>query len=72
MVQHIGLAAGGLTGPVLLTSNPDGSLVGIERIAWLSIGVLLTIPWLVRLVEQLIDARDGVMRARPTAARASA
>ena len=72
MVQHVGLAAGGLTGPLLLTSEPDGSLVGVERIAWLSILVLLTIPWLLRLVEQRVDARDGVVRGRPAPARASA
>jgi predicted MFS family arabinose efflux permease len=72
MVQHVGLAAGGLTGPLLLTSEPDGSLVGVERIAILSIVVLLTIPWLLRLVEQRVDARDGVTRGLAAPVRASA
>ncbi len=62
MVQHVGLAAGGLTGPVLLTSEPDGSLVGIDRVAWLSLVTLLCVPWLMRVVERLIDRRDGVQR----------
>ncbi|MBN8613832.1 MAG: MFS transporter [Deltaproteobacteria bacterium] len=71
MVQHVGLAAGGLAGPVLLSSRPDGSLVGIDRVAWLSIATLLAVPWLIRVVEGLIDRRDGVRRA-PVVARAQA
>lgn len=62
MVQHVGLAAGGLMGPVLLSSEEDGSLVGIDRVAWLSIATLLVVPWLMRLVERLVDQRDGVKR----------
>jgi MFS family permease len=62
MVQHIGLAAGGLAGPVLLSSRPDGSLVGIDRVAWLSLSTLLVVPWLIRVVEGLIDRRDDVHR----------
>lgn len=62
MVQHAGLAAGGLTGPVLLSSEADGSLVGLERVAWLSMATLLVVPWLIRVVERLVDRRDGVRR----------
>jgi predicted MFS family arabinose efflux permease len=72
MVQHVGLAAGGLTGPLLLRSEPDGSLVGIDRIAWLSIAVLLAIPWLLRGVERRIDARDGVRRGATAPQRGDA
>jgi hypothetical protein len=46
--------------------------VGVERIAILSIVVLLTIPWLLRLVEQRVDARDGVTRGLAAPVRASA
>lgn len=64
MVQHLGLAAGGMMGPVLLSSEPDGSLEGVDRAAWLSLLTLLVIPGLIRVVERRIDQRDGVVRAR--------
>ncbi len=62
MVQHMGLAAGGLVGPMVLRSEADGSLVGVELMAWLSVIVLLLVPLLMRLVEGMVDRRDGVTR----------
>ena len=59
-------------GFLLLRSEPDGSLVGIDRIAWLSIAVLLAMPWLLRGVERRIDARDGVRRGATAPQRGGA
>lgn len=61
MVQHAGLAAGGLAGAALLSSDEAGALVGMERSAALSLLILLSVPWLIRVVERIIDRRDGVV-----------
>lgn len=64
MVSHLGLAAGGLFGPLVLASEADGRLVGIDLVAWVSIGTLLVVQGVMRLVERMVDARDGVSRGR--------
>jgi predicted MFS family arabinose efflux permease len=67
MVSHLGLAAGGLFGPLVLASEPDGRLVGIDQVAWVSIGTLLVVQGVMRVVERMVDARDGVSRDRVAA-----
>jgi len=62
MVQHLGLAAGGLVGPMVLRSEADGSLVGVEIVAWVSLVTLLLVPFVMRIVEDRVDRRDGVTR----------
>lgn len=57
MVQHLGLAAGGLLGPVVLTSDADGSLHGIPTMVLISIVSLLIVLPLIRFVETTVNAR---------------
>jgi predicted MFS family arabinose efflux permease len=59
MVQHLGLAAGGLFGPLVLASEADGALVGVDHLAWISIATLLSVPALMRVVERLVDLREA-------------
>lgn len=57
MVQHLGLAAGGLLGPVVLTSDADGSLHGIPTMVVISIVSLMIVLPLIRFVEVTVNAR---------------
>lgn len=57
MVQHLGLAAGGLLGPVVLSSDADGSLHGIPTMVLISIMSLLIVLPLIRFVETTVNAR---------------
>lgn len=69
MVQHLGLAAGGLAGPTLLSSEPDGTLLGVERLTAASVLALLVVPFFMRTVEVQVDLRDGVVRGSLSTAR---
>src|SRR5262245_37074107 len=51
-VQHIASAVGAFLGAHLLVELPDHRLVGMESVAWLSIGLTCALPFLFYVVEQ--------------------
>jgi predicted MFS family arabinose efflux permease len=39
------------------------ALVGIERIAWISIAAMIVLPWIILRIERAVDARDAASDA---------
>jgi predicted MFS family arabinose efflux permease len=56
-VQHGASAAGAFFAAQLLTELPGGALVGVERIAFISIGLTLTLPAFLFAVESAVRRR---------------
>jgi predicted MFS family arabinose efflux permease len=56
-VQHGASAAGAFFAAQLLTELPGGALVGVERIAFISIGLTLTLPAFLFAVETAVRRR---------------
>jgi Na+/melibiose symporter-like transporter len=68
-VQHGASALAAGIGPLVLSLTPRAPLatdepgelplrlVGMERVAWISLGLTLTIPWLLRWVERRVPAK---------------
>ncbi|MFN7684080.1 MAG: MFS transporter [Oligoflexia bacterium] len=52
--QHLASSSGAFLSTQLLTSNPDGSLAGVPRMALVSMGVTMLLPPLVILVERML------------------
>jgi predicted MFS family arabinose efflux permease len=66
MVQHLASGAGaGLAGQILAT-RPDGSLLHLETVAWMSIALGLTLPFLFHAVERRVSFRAGRPAADPS------
>ncbi|MCY1081360.1 MFS transporter [Archangium lansingense] len=57
-VQHLGAAAGASLSSRLLTTLPDGQLVGLNRVVLVSMAVTLTLPVMFFLVERQVLARS--------------
>ncbi len=58
-VQHMASALGAFLGSLMLYARPDGALVGMERIAWLSLVVASMVPVLVMFLERGLRARNS-------------
>ncbi len=56
-VQHLSSALGAFLGSFLLVALPDGTLVGMERIAWGAAAVAAAVPLFVFFLEKGIKAR---------------
>jgi predicted MFS family arabinose efflux permease len=59
-VQHLACAAGAFLSTLLLTTRPDGSLEGMERVGAMSVILTLTIPLLVAVAERKVGAGGAV------------
>ena len=57
-VQHFASASGAFLSARLLTELPDHKLVGMARIAWISIALTLTLPAMLWLVERAVKRRE--------------
>ena len=58
-VQHGASAAGAFFAAQLLTELPGGALVGVERIAFIAIGLTLTLPAFLFAVESAVRRRTA-------------
>lgn len=56
-VHHFASAAGAMIGAELLTERPDGSLVGMETLAWFGVVTSIALPFLLYWLERRIAAR---------------
>lgn len=56
-VQHLSSAFGAFLGSFLLVALPDGTLVGMERIAWAAAAVAAAVPVLVFFLEKGLRTR---------------
>lgn len=66
-VQHLAAALGAFVSAKLLTELPDHRLVGIPRIALVSLSLTAILPVLLFVVESRVRLRDG--RVEPVAVR---
>jgi predicted MFS family arabinose efflux permease len=57
-VQHLSSAIGAFVGSALLIALPDGTLVGIERIAWAAAGAAALVPFLIFFLERGLRERS--------------
>ncbi len=54
--QHMACAAGAMLGSVLLSSAPDGKLVGMSTVAWLSATMACVLPFLAWTIQRMLAA----------------
>jgi predicted MFS family arabinose efflux permease len=59
-VQHSASAVGAFASSQMLSELPSGALVGMDRVGLVSIGLTLTLPFLLRAVETHVRRRDAV------------
>jgi predicted MFS family arabinose efflux permease len=59
-VQHLASATGAFLSARLLSEGPAGSLVGIGKVAGISMGLTALIPFMLRVVETRIKSRGAV------------
>lgn len=74
-VQHLASAAGAGASSVFLVANADGSLIGMDTIAWFAIGTAALLPILIAVLESRIrrrDAADASLPPGPAAGTAAA
>lgn len=57
-VQHALSAAGAMTSSVLLQNEPSGKLIGIPRIAAVTLVTVMALPFLVRCLEHHVSKED--------------
>ena len=57
-VQHLASAAGAVLGTQILTERADGTLVGMDELAWAAVATSIALPLLMVLVDRLVRARD--------------
>lgn len=57
-VQHSSAAMGAFLGSALLVALPDGTLVGMERIAWGAAATAIIVPFLVTFLERGLRDRS--------------
>ncbi|MFN7145102.1 MAG: MFS transporter, partial [Myxococcota bacterium] len=55
-VQHLAAALGAVLSAEILTQHPDGSLGGVERMAWLSIALAVVAPFVMAAVGSRLPA----------------
>lgn len=56
-IQHFASACGAFASSKLLSSNADGKLVGIEKVAAISMALTLLVPVLIAVLERRVDRR---------------
>jgi predicted MFS family arabinose efflux permease len=54
-VQHLASALGAFASSRMLVDGPDGTIVGLDRVAWVSIGLGLALPPLLLTVERQLS-----------------
>jgi predicted MFS family arabinose efflux permease len=64
-VQHLAASIGAMVGAQFLTEEAGGSLVGIDELAWFTVGMTILLPAILFSVDRLVRAR-----AAPPAATA--
>ncbi|MBM4358703.1 MAG: MFS transporter [Deltaproteobacteria bacterium] len=57
-LQHLASAAGAFVSSQLLQSDATGYLIGIDRVALVSVALSVLVPLLVALLERRVDARQ--------------
>jgi predicted MFS family arabinose efflux permease len=67
-VQHLASAAGAMTGAQILAERTDGSLIGMDELAWFAVATSIILPGIIYLVDRRVRARD---LGAPTLASAS-
>jgi predicted MFS family arabinose efflux permease len=58
-VTHIAISIGTAIAGALLTSRPDGSLVGVPNVAWLAISISTLVPFFMWRVERRVLAASA-------------
>ncbi len=58
-VQHLSSAAGALGASALLTAEPSGRLLGMERVTLAAIGVSLAVPVIAAFIERGVRRREA-------------
>ncbi len=56
-VQHLASALGAFVGSIVLIALPDGTLVGMDKIAWGALFCAVVVPFLVYFLERGLRAR---------------
>jgi predicted MFS family arabinose efflux permease len=59
VVQHLASATGAMSAAAYLTSSPDGSLLGMQTVAWLSLAIAAVVPLGAWLLERRLRAREA-------------
>ncbi len=59
-VQHTASATGALTASMLLTAEPSGRLIGMDRVALGAIVLALLVPIVTRAIETRVRAREAL------------
>jgi predicted MFS family arabinose efflux permease len=67
-IQHFASACGAFASSKLLSSNADGKLVGIEKVAAISMALTLLVPVLIAVLERRVDGRKLVPVGGPAQA----
>jgi predicted MFS family arabinose efflux permease len=57
-VQHLASAAGAMIGAQVLTEQPDGSLRGMDELAWFAVATAAVLPVLIYMVDRLVRAGE--------------
>lgn len=58
-IQHLASALGAFAGARMLTELPSKALLGMSRVAWMSIGLMALVPLLLWIVERRVVSRAG-------------
>jgi predicted MFS family arabinose efflux permease len=66
-VQHLASAAGAMIGAQVLTTRPDGALIGMDHLAWFAIATAIVLPAIMHQVERRLRARAAAPPAAPAA-----
>lgn len=67
-VQHLASSVGAVFATRLLHDGPGGTLLGFDRVAWISIGFAAVLPLLLRVVERGVRRRERDRAAEPAPA----
>lgn len=63
-VQHFASALGAMGSAAFLTADPDGSLQGMDRVAYFALGLACLVPFGAALLERRLAERDAVASTR--------
>lgn len=61
-VQHFSSAAGAFLSSAFLRAEPSGQLIGLDRVAYVALGLALSAPLFVWFVERSLATRDALNR----------
>lgn len=62
-VQHLASSVGAMVGAQFLTEQAGGALVGIDELAWFTVGMTLLLPCILFSVDRLVRARTALPAA---------